>query len=152
MYAASEGLSTLILEREAIGGQAGTTSLIRNYLGFPRGISGRELASRAMEQALVMGAEIVFVQSAVRLAMSGSKRVLSIRRKLGRTVQPCWRDLALARRIASSPTPAIAGGAMHEFTSWRDSDFAGDQESEAAIEFLSGRQRASLDRRRLVGQ
>jgi thioredoxin reductase (NADPH) len=78
MYAASEGLSTLILEREAIGGQAGTTSLIRNYLGFPRGISGRELASRAMEQALVMGAEIVFVQSAVRLAGSGWKRVLSL--------------------------------------------------------------------------
>ena len=78
MYAASEGLGTLILEREAIGGQAGTTSLIRNYLGFPRGISGRELASRAMEQALVMGAEIVFVQSAVRLAMSGSKRVLRL--------------------------------------------------------------------------
>jgi thioredoxin reductase (NADPH) len=78
MYAASEGLSTLILEREAIGGQAGTTSLIRNYLGFPRGISGRELASQAMEQALVMGAEIVFVQSAVRLAGSGWKRVLSL--------------------------------------------------------------------------
>ena len=65
MYAASEGLKTLLLEREAIGGQAGTTSLIRNYLGFPRGISGRELASRAVEQALVMGAEIVFVRSAV---------------------------------------------------------------------------------------
>jgi thioredoxin reductase (NADPH) len=63
MYAASEGLKTLLLEPEAIGGQAGTTSLIRNYLGFPHGISGRELASRAMEQALVMGAEIVFVQS-----------------------------------------------------------------------------------------
>ncbi len=78
MYAASEGLSTLMLEREATGGQAGTTSLIRNYLGFPRGISGRELASRAMEQALVMGAEIVFVQAAVRLATSGWKRVLTL--------------------------------------------------------------------------
>ena len=40
MYAASEGLSTLLLEREAVGGQAGSSSLIRNYLGFPRGISG----------------------------------------------------------------------------------------------------------------
>jgi thioredoxin reductase (NADPH) len=55
MYAASEGLATLLLEREAVGGQAGTTSLIRNYLGFPRGISGRELTPRAVEQALVMG-------------------------------------------------------------------------------------------------
>jgi glycine/D-amino acid oxidase-like deaminating enzyme len=44
-YAASEGLRTLLLEREAVGGQAGTTSLIRNYLGFPRGISGAELAA-----------------------------------------------------------------------------------------------------------
>jgi thioredoxin reductase (NADPH) len=78
MYAASEGLKTLMLEPEAIGGQAGTTSLIRNYLGFPRGISGRELASRAMEQALVMGAEIVFVQSAVGLEVSGSDRLLNL--------------------------------------------------------------------------
>ena len=78
MYAASEGLKTLLLEPEAIGGQAGTTSLIRNYLGFPHGISGRELASRAMEQALVMGAEIVFVQSAVGLEASGSERLLSL--------------------------------------------------------------------------
>jgi thioredoxin reductase (NADPH) len=78
MYAASEGLKTLLLEPEAIGGQAGTTSLIRNYLGFPRGISGRELASRAMEQALVMGAELVFVQSAVGLEVSGWERLLSL--------------------------------------------------------------------------
>jgi thioredoxin reductase (NADPH) len=78
MYAASEGLKTLILEPEAVGGQAGTTSLIRNYLGFPRGISGRELASRAMEQALVMGAEIVFVQSAVGLGASGCERLLQL--------------------------------------------------------------------------
>ena len=47
VYAASEGLSTLLLEREAIGGQAGSSSLIRNYLGFPRGISGASLATRA---------------------------------------------------------------------------------------------------------
>jgi thioredoxin reductase (NADPH) len=78
MYAASEGLKTLILEPEAVGGQAGTTSLIHNYLGFPRGISGRELASRAMEQALVMGAEIVFVQSAVGLGASGCERLLQL--------------------------------------------------------------------------
>jgi thioredoxin reductase (NADPH) len=78
MYAASEGLKTLVLEPEAVGGQAGTTSLIRNYLGFPRGISGRELASRAMEQALVMGAEIVFVQPAVGLEISGWERLLSL--------------------------------------------------------------------------
>jgi FAD dependent oxidoreductase len=51
MYAASEGLSTLLLEREAIGGQAGTTSLIRNYLGFPHGISGRDRHRRELPPA-----------------------------------------------------------------------------------------------------
>ncbi len=56
VYAASEGLSTLLLEREAFGGQAGSSSLIRNYLGFPRGISGTGLASRAFEQAWSFGA------------------------------------------------------------------------------------------------
>jgi thioredoxin reductase (NADPH) len=78
MYAASEGLTTLLLEREAVGGQAGTTSLIRNYLGFPRGISGRELASRAVEQALAMGAEMVFVRSVVGLKLHGEDLALTL--------------------------------------------------------------------------
>jgi thioredoxin reductase (NADPH) len=56
VYAASEGLRTLVVEREAVGGQAGTTSRIRNYLGFPRGISGSDLAVRAFEQAVYFGA------------------------------------------------------------------------------------------------
>ncbi len=63
-YATSEGLRTLILEREAVGGQAGTTSMIRNYLGFPRGVSGAELAGRAVQQAALFGAEFVYTQQA----------------------------------------------------------------------------------------
>jgi thioredoxin reductase (NADPH) len=78
MYAAPEGLRTLLLEREAIGGQAGTKSMIRNYLGFPRGISGRELASRAVEQALTIGAEIVFTGSAVGLRARGEDLLLTL--------------------------------------------------------------------------
>jgi thioredoxin reductase (NADPH) len=78
MYGASEGLSTLLLEREAFGGQAGTTSMIRNYLGFPRGISGRELASRALEQAMVMGAEMVFIRSSVRLESRDDDLLLTL--------------------------------------------------------------------------
>ncbi|MDN5573788.1 MAG: NAD(P)/FAD-dependent oxidoreductase, partial [Micrococcales bacterium] len=58
VYAASEGLSTLVLESDAVGGQAGTSSMIRNYLGFPRGISGMRLTSRARTQALRFGAVI----------------------------------------------------------------------------------------------
>jgi thioredoxin reductase (NADPH) len=77
-YAASEGLRTLLLEREAVGGQAGTTSLIRNYLGFPRGISGAELAARATEQAVVFGAELVYAQPATGLRPAGADRVLTL--------------------------------------------------------------------------
>ncbi|MBZ5734494.1 FAD-dependent oxidoreductase [Nocardioides sp. TRM66260-LWL] len=57
VYAASEGLGCVVLESEAIGGQAGTSSMIRNYLGFPRGISGMRLAMRARNQALRFGTE-----------------------------------------------------------------------------------------------
>ena len=59
VYAASEGLRTLLVERTAPGGQAGTSSLIENYLGFPQGLSGSELASRALEQAVRFGVEIL---------------------------------------------------------------------------------------------
>ncbi len=57
VYAASEGLKTAVIERFAIGGQAGTSPKIENYLGFPQGISGAELAERAREQAFRFGAE-----------------------------------------------------------------------------------------------
>ncbi len=59
VYGASEGLSTILIEEEAPGGQAGTSSRIENYLGFPFGISGDELANRALQQATRLGAEIV---------------------------------------------------------------------------------------------
>ena len=58
VYGASEGLSTVLVEAEAIGGQAGTSSMIRNYLGFPRGISGMRLAQRARNQALRFGTRV----------------------------------------------------------------------------------------------
>jgi thioredoxin reductase (NADPH) len=63
VYGASEGLKTLLVEREATGGQAGTSSRIENYLGFPSGVSGDDLASRAREQALRLGAEILVTRS-----------------------------------------------------------------------------------------
>jgi len=60
VYSASEGLSTLVVEKEAVGGQAGTSSLIRNYLGFPRGISGGDLAFRAFRQSWLFGTSFLF--------------------------------------------------------------------------------------------
>ncbi len=68
VYGASEGLSTLVLEGTAMGGQAGTSSRIRNFLGFPSGISGSELAERAFEQAWMFGAEFVFMNGAAGLS------------------------------------------------------------------------------------
>jgi thioredoxin reductase (NADPH) len=76
VYGASEGLSTLVIEPRAIGGQAGTSSMIRNYLGFPRGVSGGDLTFRAWEQALLFGARFVFAHSATGLATRGDKRVV----------------------------------------------------------------------------
>ncbi len=67
VYGASEGLKTLLVEREAPGGQAGTTSRIENYLGFPVGLSGGDLARRALAQARRLGAEILSPQEAVAL-------------------------------------------------------------------------------------
>jgi len=66
VYAASEGLKTVVIERSAIGGQAGTSSKIENYLGFPDGISGNDLAVRAREQASRFGAEFLVAREGVR--------------------------------------------------------------------------------------
>lgn len=67
VYGASEGLATILVEREAPGGQAGTSSRIENYLGFPYGISGDELANRALQQATRLGAEIVVTRTVENL-------------------------------------------------------------------------------------
>jgi thioredoxin reductase (NADPH) len=67
VYGASEGLRTIVVEREAPGGQAGTSSRIENYLGFPSGVSGDELASRALQQARRLGAEILVTREITRL-------------------------------------------------------------------------------------
>jgi thioredoxin reductase (NADPH) len=67
VYGASEGLRTVVVEREAPGGQAGTSSRIENYLGFPSGVSGDELASRALKQARRLGAEILVTRSVARI-------------------------------------------------------------------------------------
>ena len=72
VYGASEGLRALMIERDAPGGQAGTSSRIENYLGFPTGLSGDELGSRALQQAKRFGAEIVVARSVRSLAVSGA--------------------------------------------------------------------------------
>jgi thioredoxin reductase (NADPH) len=78
VYGASEGLRTALLEREAFGGQAGTSSRIRNYLGFPGGVSGVELAQRAYEQAWVFGTDFVYGNPATSLAKDGDLTVVGL--------------------------------------------------------------------------
>jgi thioredoxin reductase (NADPH) len=78
VYAASEGLRTIVIEREAVGGQASMSPLIRNYLGFPRGISGAELAQRAYQQAWLFGAKYVFAREATALRAEGDGRIVTL--------------------------------------------------------------------------
>jgi thioredoxin reductase (NADPH) len=77
VYGASEGLSTVAIEAEAVGGQAGTSSLIRNYLGFDRGVSGHDLTVQAYRQSVLFGADIVFMNTATGLRAEGDTRVVT---------------------------------------------------------------------------
>ena len=77
VYGASEGLSTILLEREAPGGQAGTSSRIENYLGFPSGLSGQDLARRAVTQAQRFHVEIISPQNICGLSVDGPYKTLT---------------------------------------------------------------------------
>jgi thioredoxin reductase (NADPH) len=76
VYGASEGLRTVLIERTATGGQAGQSSRIENYLGFPDGVSGAQLADRARRQAIKFGAELITTRDAVGLEVNGSARTV----------------------------------------------------------------------------
>ena len=78
VYGASEGFSTLVVDEGGIGGQATSSSLIRNYLGFPRGVSGRSLAQRAYEQAWVFGASFAFMQRVTELGRRHEERFVTL--------------------------------------------------------------------------
>jgi thioredoxin reductase (NADPH) len=78
VYAASEGLRTIVIERDAAGGQAGTSARIENYLGFPQGISGADLTRRAMTQAKRLGAEVLTAQEVVGLRIEDSYRIVTL--------------------------------------------------------------------------
>jgi len=78
VYGASEGLETLVVEREAVGGQAGASSLIRNYLGFPRGVSGQKLTYQAFQQAQLLGAEFRVMRQATALRREDGGLVVTL--------------------------------------------------------------------------
>src|SRR6185312_11299379 len=76
VYGASEGLRTVLVERRATGGQAGQSSRIENYLGFPDGVSGAQLTDRARRQAVKFGAELLSAREVVGLSEAGGARLL----------------------------------------------------------------------------
>ena len=78
VYGGSEGLTTVMIEKEATGGQAGTSSRIENYLGFPQGLTGADLARRATTQALRFGVELLRPQEAVKVALDNTYRYIKL--------------------------------------------------------------------------
>ena len=144
VYGASEGLSTLVLESLAMGGQAGTSSRIRNFLGFPAGISGGELAERAFQQAWMFGAEFVFINGAAGLSARGDELVVT----LANGGQVTARAVVLATGVTyrQLDAPGIAdlvgagvfyGSALSEAPAVKDQDVfivgAGNSAGQAAV-------------------
>jgi thioredoxin reductase (NADPH) len=106
VYAASEGLRTLVIERHVIGGQAGASSLIRNYLGFPRGISGAELTQRAYQQAWVFGAKFIFARDVVEIRSDGPNKILVL--SDGREVTAASAIVATGAEYLHLDVPSVA--------------------------------------------
>jgi thioredoxin reductase (NADPH) len=98
VYGASEGLCTILIERQAPGGQAGTSSRIENYLGFPTGVAGDELAARALRQAKRFGAEILVARGATGIDMATRDATHAILLEDGERVQT--RSIVIATGVA----------------------------------------------------
>jgi thioredoxin reductase (NADPH) len=146
VYGASEGLKTIIIEREAPGGQAGTSSRIENYLGFPAGLSGADLTRRGVAQARKFGAEILNPQEVRSVRVDGQYRVLT----LGDGSELSARVLVVAtgvsyRMLDIPGAEALTGAGMYygastaEAMSCRDEELyivgGGNSAGQAAVHF-----------------
>jgi thioredoxin reductase (NADPH) len=155
VYGASEGLSTLVVEREAPGGQAGTSSRIENYLGFPGGVSGDELARRALMQARRLGAEILVTRSITHIDPTarevvfdgdGSERVRA--RTLIFASGVAWRRLAVEDIDRLIGKGVYYGAARSETVIAQGLDVhligAGNAAGQAAMHFASHARKVTL--------
>ena len=153
VYGASEGLQTIVIEREAPGGQAGTSSRIENYLGFPNGVSGDELANRALQQARRLGAEILVTRSVKRIdpkarqiEMDGGDVVKAKTLILATGVT--WRRLAIEGFDRLSGKGIYYGAARSEVGATQGLDIhlvgAGNSAGQAALFFASHARTVSL--------
>ncbi|HEY1515701.1 MAG TPA: FAD-dependent oxidoreductase [Solirubrobacteraceae bacterium] len=144
VYAASEGLETVLLERAVSGGQAGTSPMIRNYPGFPHGINGGVLMERTCEQAWLMGAHIVFAQQVIALERCGDDRVVHLldgselrARAVVIATGVEWRRLGVPRLEALVGSGVFYGAAASEARAMHDQDVfvvgAGNSAGQAAL-------------------
>lgn len=114
VYAASEGLKTLVIEKSAPGGQAGSSSKIENYLGFPTGLSGQELANRSIAQAQKFGAKLMVAQSVVHI--DSSRRPYKVILESGLKFNACTIVIATGAQYARLPVEdaeAFAGRGIY---------------------------------------
>src|SRR5215216_2017222 len=148
VYAASEGFATQILEPGVPGGQSGTSSQIRNYLGFPYGVSGDELTTRAMQQAWLFGADLILAQAATGLRADGPDRVVTLSgggevaaRAVILTTGVAWRRLGVPALEALNGAGVFYGAAGSEARAMRGEDVyvlgAGNSAGQAAV-YLAG--------------
>lgn len=146
VYGASEGLRTVVVEREAPGGQAGTSSRIENYLGFPSGVSGDDLASRAFQQAKRLGAEILVTRSvecidtaAREVVLDGGEVVRA--RSLILATGVSWRRVGVEGFDAFIGKGVYYGASRSEVSSTQGLDIhligAGNSAGQAALYFAS---------------
>jgi thioredoxin reductase (NADPH) len=144
VYAASEGYITQVLESAVPGGQAGTSSQIRNYLGFPYGLSGDELAQRAVHQAWLFGADFILAQAATGLRASGPDRLVRLSDGSEVTTRAvilasgvAWRRLGVPALEALNGAGVFYGAAGSEARAVRGEDVfvigAGNSSGQAAI-------------------
>ena len=129
VYGASEGLNTLMIEREAPGGQAGMSSRIENYLGFPNGISGSDLARRALDQARRFGVEVLTPQEAVKVRVEDSYRIVTLSdgsevscHALLLATGVSWRKMDVPGMERLTGAGVYYGAAMSEAMACRDED------------------------------
>jgi thioredoxin reductase (NADPH) len=148
VYAGSEGLEAQVLEPAVPGGQAGTSSHIRNYLGFPYGLSGEELTQRAFQQAWLFGADLILAQAATGLRARGNDRVVRLSDGTEVTTRAvilapgvAWRRLGVPALEALNGAGVFYGAAGSEARALRGEDVyvygAGNSAGQAAIH-LSG--------------
>ena len=149
VYGASEGLRTIVVEREAPGGQAGTSSRIENYLGFPSGVSGDELASRALQQARRLGAEILVTRSIDadrRRARARSTSTAATCCARARSSSPAASPGGSSRSTASTGSPARASPTARRAARRRTR--TGSTSTSSARATRPGRRRCSSPRTR----